>query len=82
MTSWLIVSQPVDLVWLNNASILNFISLGNLKVAQIYLSGWGGGGWVGGVTMILRQYQFDLTGTGLLELSMAIRLGLECQISV
>ena len=42
----------VDLVWLNKASILNFSFLGNLEVAQIYLSGWGG--WVGGVTMILR----------------------------
>ena len=36
-------------------------------MAQIYLSGW-----VGGVTMILRQSQFDLTSTGLLELSLAI----------
>ena len=39
-------------------------------MAKIYLSGWVGG-W-GGFTMILRQSQFDLTRTGLLELSLAI----------
>ena len=61
------------LVWLNKAFIPNFSFLGGLEVTQIYLSGWVE--WVGGVTMILiRQSQFDLTSTGLLELSLAKKI--------
>ena len=43
------------------------------------MDGWGG---VGGVTMILRQSQFDLTSTGLLELSLAINLKLGPMLAV
>ena len=63
MASWL----DFDLVSLNKALILKISLLGSLEEAQIYLSGW-----VGGVTMILRQSQFNLTSIGLLELSLAI----------
>ena len=69
LASWL-----VYLVCLNKASMPNFSIVGSLEVAQIYLSGWVGGwvcfgGWVGGVTRILRESQFGLTRISLLELS-------------
>ena len=34
--------HPVDLVWLNKASIPNLIFQGNLEVDQIYFTGVGG----------------------------------------
>ena len=61
--------MPVDLVWLNKASIPNFSFLGSLEVTQIYLPGWGG--WSHTDYMTNLSSRLNLHWTGKLELSLA-----------
>ena len=55
-------SYLVELVWFKKPSIPILSFLGRLEVAQIFFPGWVG----------LVSVQFDLSGTGQLELSLAI----------